>query len=155
AALKLTIAQYLTPGDVSIQGVGVTPDIELHPMTVDELEMDLVARKDGVRERDLSAHLSNSRAAPAGKPGEVLRYALSSAEREAIGDGGGEIDEETSQPASPMRFARARVAGLPANTKRLAPLRIARDFIEQARRDEVAKVAADLAKLGIDWADAP
>jgi carboxyl-terminal processing protease len=25
AALKLTIAQYLTPGDVSIQGVGVTP----------------------------------------------------------------------------------------------------------------------------------
>jgi len=30
AALKLTIAQYLTePGDVSIQGVGVTPDIEL------------------------------------------------------------------------------------------------------------------------------
>src|SRR5262249_23293965 len=29
AALKLTIAQYLTPGDMSIQGVGVTPDIEL------------------------------------------------------------------------------------------------------------------------------
>ncbi|MEJ7731198.1 MAG: MXAN_5808 family serine peptidase, partial [Polyangiaceae bacterium] len=32
AALKLTIAQYLTPGDVSIQGVGVVPDIELDPM---------------------------------------------------------------------------------------------------------------------------
>ena len=31
AALKLTIAQYLTPGDISIQGVGVTPDIELDP----------------------------------------------------------------------------------------------------------------------------
>jgi carboxyl-terminal processing protease len=31
AALKLTIAQYLTPGDVSIQGVGITPDIELDP----------------------------------------------------------------------------------------------------------------------------
>ena len=28
-ALKLTIAQYLTPGDVSIQGVGVSPD---HPV---------------------------------------------------------------------------------------------------------------------------
>ena len=36
AALKLTIAQYLTePGDVSIQGVGVTPDVELDPMTAD------------------------------------------------------------------------------------------------------------------------
>ncbi len=43
AALKLTIAQYLTePGDVSIQEIGVTPDIELGiPMTVDPLEMDL------------------------------------------------------------------------------------------------------------------
>jgi len=29
AALKLTIAQYLTPGDISIQGVGVAPDVEL------------------------------------------------------------------------------------------------------------------------------
>ncbi len=29
SALKLTIAQYLTPGDVSIQEVGITPDIAL------------------------------------------------------------------------------------------------------------------------------
>lgn len=32
-ALKLTVAQYLTPGDVSIQGVGVVPDIEMVPAT--------------------------------------------------------------------------------------------------------------------------
>ena len=37
AALKLTIAQYLMPGDVSIQGVGVAPDIELDPMTAAEM----------------------------------------------------------------------------------------------------------------------
>jgi len=36
AALKLTIAQYLTPGDISIQDVGVTPDIILHPTTITE-----------------------------------------------------------------------------------------------------------------------
>jgi carboxyl-terminal processing protease len=155
AALKLTIAQYLTPGDVSIQGVGVTPDIQLDPMTADDLEMDLVARKDGVRERDLSAHLSNSRAAPAGKPGEVVRYALSSAEREAIRDRGGEIDEENFQLDFPMRFARDLIGRLPANAKRLDQLRVAHDFIEQTRREELSKVAADLAKLGIDWSDAP
>ena len=33
-ALKLTIAQYLTPGDHSIQGVGIIPDIELRPAQV-------------------------------------------------------------------------------------------------------------------------
>ena len=31
SALKLTIAKYLTPGDVSIQEVGIVPDIELVP----------------------------------------------------------------------------------------------------------------------------
>jgi len=35
-ALKMTIAQYLTPGDVSIQGQGVQPDIELRPAVVKE-----------------------------------------------------------------------------------------------------------------------
>ena len=35
-ALKLTIAQYLTPGDVSIQSVGITPDIELDKVLVDK-----------------------------------------------------------------------------------------------------------------------
>ena len=33
-ALKLTIAQYLTPGDVSIQSVGVNPDIETMPVWI-------------------------------------------------------------------------------------------------------------------------
>ena len=36
SALKLTIAQYLTPGDISIQDVGVTPDIILHPAIITE-----------------------------------------------------------------------------------------------------------------------
>ncbi len=34
SALKLTIAQYLTPGDISIQDIGVTPDIILNPTII-------------------------------------------------------------------------------------------------------------------------
>src|SRR5262249_21601091 len=117
AALKLTIAQYLTPGDVSIQGVGVTPDIELDPMTVDELEMDLTVQKDGLRERDLSAHLSNSRATPAGKPGEVVRYNFPSTEREAMRERGSDVDEEF-QLDFPIRFARDLALKLPFGQKR-------------------------------------
>jgi hypothetical protein len=107
AALKLTIAQYLTPGDISIQGVGVTPDIALEPMTVDELEMDLTVHKDGIRERDLSAHLSNSRAAPAGKPTETVRYQFSKTEREGIRDRGGEIEDEFTMDF-PIKTSRRR-----------------------------------------------
>src|SRR5437762_2509375 len=36
SALKLTIAQYLTPGDVSIQSVGITPDVLLEKVAVDK-----------------------------------------------------------------------------------------------------------------------
>jgi carboxyl-terminal processing protease len=38
SALKLTIAQYLTPGDISIQSVGVTPTVELSPVLLTEKE---------------------------------------------------------------------------------------------------------------------
>ncbi len=34
SGFKVTIAQYLTPGDRSIQGIGVIPDIELKPVSV-------------------------------------------------------------------------------------------------------------------------
>jgi len=154
AALKLTIAQYLTPGDVSIQGVGVTPDIELDPMTVDELEMDLTIQKDGLRERDLSAHLTNGRALPAQKPREVVRYQLTSADREEMRERGGETDEDFRYDF-PVRFARDLAQKMPGGARRLAQVDAAHDFIEKTRRDELDKVGAELSKLGYDWSDAP
>ncbi len=39
AALKLTIADYLTPGDISIQNVGITPDIEVVPVIITEKDI--------------------------------------------------------------------------------------------------------------------
>ena len=152
AALKLTIAQYLTPGDVSIQGVGVTPDVELDPMTVDELEMDITVHKDGLRERDLSAHLSNSRAAPAGRPEEIVRYNFPSSEREAMRDRGGDIADQFELDF-PIRFGRDLAQRMPAHTKRLDQVHAVKDFIEQTRKEEVAKVGADLSKLGVDWSE--
>ncbi|MFO0591997.1 MAG: MXAN_5808 family serine peptidase [Polyangiaceae bacterium] len=154
AALKLTIAQYLTPGDISIQGVGVTPDVELDPMTVDELEMDLTVQQSGLRERDLSAHLSNARAQQGGKPLETVRYQLTSADREALRDRGGDIDDEFALDF-PIRFARELASRLPSGAKRPEQVKAAHDFIEQTRKDELAKVSAELTKMGVDWSEAP
>lgn len=36
AALKLTVGNYLTPGSISIQDVGITPDIEIVPVIITE-----------------------------------------------------------------------------------------------------------------------
>ncbi len=59
-ALKLTIAQYLTGGERSIQEIGITPDIKLQPMTIDPTgkipDVDLLPNK-RYSESDLSRHL--------------------------------------------------------------------------------------------------
>lgn len=57
SALKLTIAQYLTPGDLSIQSVGVVPDIIVSPSIVEKDGLHLFIDDDSPREKDLEKHL--------------------------------------------------------------------------------------------------
>jgi carboxyl-terminal processing protease len=154
AALKLTIAQYLTePGDVSIQGVGVTPDIELDPMTADLLEMDLTADLGGLKERDLSRALSNVRAKEGGRPLEEVKYDLPVKERLDLRERGGELDDDAALDFQ-IQFARGLAAHVQPG-KRVDQVRQAKAFIADARKAEVDKVAEELKGLGIDWSDAP
>ncbi|MEI7893433.1 MAG: MXAN_5808 family serine peptidase [Myxococcales bacterium] len=154
AALKLTIAQYLTePGDVSIQGVGVTPDIQLDPMTVDIQEMDLFLDHGGIKERDLSRSLSNARAQGGQRPLEVVRYALPFKDRLDLRERGGDPDD-TFQLDFPIRFGR-ELALKVASGKRLDQLRQARPLIADTRRLELDRVAEELKTIGVDWSDAP
>ncbi|RYZ64337.1 MAG: peptidase S41, partial [Proteobacteria bacterium] len=154
AALKLTIAQYLTePGDISIQGTGVTPDIELDPMTADLLEMDLNVDSSGVRERDLSRSLSNARIREGQKPQEVVRYNFAQKDRQEFRDRGGELDDVFAMDF-PIRFGRDLVSKLAPGT-RPEQLKSAKEFVNQVRGAELAKVSQDLQSAGIDWSDAP
>jgi carboxyl-terminal processing protease len=160
AALKLTIAQYLTePGDISIQGTGVTPDIELDPMTVDTQEMDLVG-DDGalIKERDLARSLSNARIREGQRPLETVRYDLPSKDRQDLRERGGDPDDaitpESIQKDFPIRFARDVVAHVPSG-KRLDQVHAAKATIAEARSAELAKVTSELKTLGFDWSDAP
>ena len=72
AALKITVAQYLTPGKVSIQSVGITPDVKLLPMSVDPKKVDLL-ESETFREKDLEKHLE-SNLVQNGKPLFLLDY---------------------------------------------------------------------------------
>jgi carboxyl-terminal processing protease len=151
AALKLTISQYLTPGDKSIQGVGVTPHIELDPMTVDPKEMDLTVQDDdGVRERDLSQHLSNDRATKGAKPSQVVRYFLPQKEREEMRERGGEL-EDVFTLDFPTRFARDLARQLPRGQPASKQLGAVTSFIDKARKKELDAVSKELTTLDIDW----
>ncbi|MBX3202227.1 MAG: PDZ domain-containing protein [Labilithrix sp.] len=159
AALKLTIAQYLTmPGDISIQGTGVTPDIELDPMTADNQEMDLTVDTGMIKERDLSRSLSSSRVREGQKPQEIVRYNLPESLRRELRERGGDPDEvlgpDFPNKDFPVKFGRDIVAKVP-HGKRLEQVRASKQIIDDARRTELQKVSADLQHLGIDWSDAP
>jgi len=72
-ALKLTIAKYLTPGDVSIQETGIVPDITLVPTRVTKERLDVFAPRKSLGEADLEHHFGNpSQQAVAKKREEVL-----------------------------------------------------------------------------------
>jgi carboxyl-terminal processing protease len=83
-ALKLTIAKYLTPGEVSIQEVGVVPDIALIPTRVTSDRLDVFAPRRSIGEADLEHHFGNPSSDAVAKkreevlnrekPAEVLKY---------------------------------------------------------------------------------
>lgn len=77
SALKLTIAQYLTPGDISIQSVGIVPDIATYPVVLTDTETDLHRSEEFKGgEKDLPSHLdhASSEISKAAKPVHRVRY---------------------------------------------------------------------------------
>ena len=62
SAIKITSAQYLTPGDISIQGVGIVPDIRLVPSYVGETDgISLVENQNIRRENSLEQSLHSNK----------------------------------------------------------------------------------------------
>ncbi len=153
AALKLTIAQYLTPGDISIQGVGITPDVELAPMTVDLQELDLDADQPLYREADLAAHLSNAKAKEGGRPLDIIKYDLSREDRLALRERNGDPDDQFALDFQ-IAFARKFIKAVgPIADKRVELVKKAKGLIETSKAEEQKKVEGELGKVGVDWSD--
>ncbi|HTO98378.1 MAG TPA: S41 family peptidase, partial [Myxococcales bacterium] len=173
SALKLTIAQYLTPGDISIQEVGITPDIELVPARILKDRIDLFAPPKTFREADYDKHFFNGFAhdeeqAKAGrervqqKPFETLRFvkeetAKERKNRELI-EAGQAPEDDDDDPSDEdgvvvdyqIEFCRDLL--LQANsTDRRQQLLQAKPFVEQRRAAEQEKVRKSLEAMGVNW----
>jgi len=170
-ALKLTIAQYLTPGDISIQETGIIPDIELDPAYVTKDHIDAFSPKKQMGEADLEHHFGNpadlkpvakrSEVVDRDKPSEIMRYFKETpkpkpgdadAEADAL-DTPEEADEDTDDDFKPdfqVKFARDLVLAAPRNT-RTGMLQSAHAFVGQVREVEQAKINSAIAALGVDW----
>src|SRR6266478_3671540 len=174
SALKLTIAQYLTPGDVSIQEVGIVPDIELVPARILKERIDLFAPPKTFREADYDKHFFNGFArdeeqAKAGrervqqKPLETLRFVKEETARERknreLIEAGQAPEEDDDDPSDEdgvvvdyqIEFCRDLL--LQANsTDRRQQLQQAKPFVEQRRAAEMERVRKALEAMGVNWA---
>jgi carboxyl-terminal processing protease len=154
SALKLTVAQYLTPGDVSIQGVGIVPDIAISPMTVDKENMDLKVDELSIREADLESHLTHASATDAQRPAVVMGYYLNPELRQRLLESEPEEEENEDQENFLIQFSRNLVLNA-KSPRRLQMLRASQPIIERVQAQETEKVVRDLKKLGIDWSVGP
>jgi carboxyl-terminal processing protease len=153
SALKLTIAQYLTPGDVSIQSVGIVPDIRLQPVSVDDKGVDLSLSSHITREADLDAHLDHSNAARGDKPAATLRYL----EQRAAATPEGDLDDETPEEEPfkedfPIRMAQRLLKAADTTWERKPMLKKVEPVVKQLADQELETIGAALGRYSVDWA---
>ncbi len=177
--LKLTVAQYLTPGDRSIQSLGIVPDIALQRMVVPERQVDKTADKASaddagadpqVRllpptrsygEKDLDAHLTSTYARDTDKPAFELPFqqlrkpnAAEAAPPTDPEDGGDGDDEEPPDDDITVDFEitlASELVGSSNSASRSGLLKNARALVSKRALDEEKRLVSALGALGIDW----
>jgi carboxyl-terminal processing protease len=60
SALKLTVAKYLTPGDISIQSIGIVPDIQTVPVVIDKEQITFFYSEEEHGEAELERHFTSA-----------------------------------------------------------------------------------------------
>jgi len=170
--LKLTTAQYLTPGDTSIQGVGVTPDVELVRMRVekknDEAWINLQSSTRRRQESDYEWHLVSSSARKGAKPDQIVPYLYvpSAAELRRKVDqdeidanspddeDGDVVEPEEDRIDFPITMARDFLAQA-RSARRQELVDSSKAFFDKVRAEEDKRLSAALEKLGVDWSAGP
>jgi len=155
SALKLTIAKYLTPGDISIQDVGVTPDIVLHPTTIKEDSI--------IFNSNLEPRL-NSLNGESGKPIQENRenpmHSITYLEDIEINDNEEEPTPEEALTKEEKRekiekdfyvlLARDIILSSKAPSRQEALDQIQKD-ISKITKEQDKKIVNQWEKLGVDW----
>ena len=151
SALKLTIAQYLTPGDISIQGTGIAPDIALESVYIDDGEIYLTPRE-ATKESDLDHALSNDKTKQ-----QQTRRTLHILDSDETVD----RDEQTRRENSgqfnadlTVRMAKKLLASA-GHAKADTFYNGARAALDELKASEDLRLVKALKGEGIDWTESP
>lgn len=158
AALKLTIAEYKPAGTESIQLVGVTPDIELVPATVDADAMNIV--KDVLpTEHELELHFDRKKIKK-NKRKEAeslfrLSYLKPKEDKKALEERSRKeyLKRPDISGDFPVEFARRLIAQA-GSPSRKEMLRRSEGIVKQMQAEQQGSIDTALKALGIDWSTA-
>ena len=179
-ALKLTVAQYLTPGDISIQSVGVAPDLETIPVWIGKEYVAYFGRQrfDLLREESLSSHLESDLVEerkrspftlhfleqgsldPDAPPKVGAKAPKDGAHGEAVPPPEGTDDADEDKRTTMLledpeiRMARDFVLWAPS-TRRDELLAQMDDFVAQQKKRQQERISGSLALRDIDWSAGP
>lgn len=153
SALKLTIAQYLTPGEVSIQGRGIRPDLRLTPVTFKDGNADMFLSHNILREGDLQSALSNA-AAPT-IDGDNLHHIRFLADPAAEGEDADYKDPNAFHEDFEIRFAQELLASAPKAWKAPELMKLVQPELEKISSREMQKIQDKLKTLHVDWSPGP
>ena len=148
SALKLTIAQFLTPTDISIQTKGILPDIAVEPITVTKDDVRIFAGPKVRREKDLRSHLRGQWGLGR-QPSAVgsVRY-LETVEKKSTVPGA-QLSANAA-PAEVVEMARSLLLYRLGTTRSTIVSRID-PFLSELKQVQQHRLIEALAKLAVDW----
>jgi len=160
SALKLTVAQYLTPGNISIQSVGIAPDVLLQPGLVEKDNVQLFAHMNAMREKDLEKHLdrqNETQGLTDLPPTVTLTYLVDRSKvlpnlqnSEGEDDSGSDVINEKPNEDFEVKFAK-EILSKTTSADRRHMLETAKPLFVQKTNELEDKTAKALTSIGIDW----
>ncbi len=161
-ALKLTVAQYLTPGEISIQSIGVEPDIAVYPVQTRTGKVRLGPPPSHVEEADLENAFKEWGNASDKHWAEIPYFEAAPKDEDEVERSFAELERAEKLVRLgedfEIRLARrilAKAKGAEPAKARKALLDAASSVLETVRREEDEKIARGLAELGVEWGAGP
>jgi len=158
--LLLTISQYLTPGDISIQSIGITPDLDLNPVQVSSGNLRYTATAHHSGEADLKNAFTDWGNASR-KEASQIRFLLETRDDKGQDRFTSPSPEERQAALSKefeIRLARTILGSVAAETKgteRERLLAAADRVVGEMATNEQQVIGRAFAEAGVDWTPPP
>ncbi|MFU8806510.1 MAG: S41 family peptidase, partial [Bradymonadaceae bacterium] len=151
SALKLTVAQYLTPGGISIQSRGIVPDLNTIPVAIRDKRVDMFLSQYSPREGDLESPLLNFTTKSEDGAVQYIRYlnpeALAEPDEEEF------IDPNEFKEDFEIRLAQQLLVAAGTEWRRSALLSKLQPDLQKTYDRELGQIQKEFRTVGIDWSE--